>query len=422
MTVDMVPLGELCSIRKGLSYKGEFIGQEGPALLGIGTIQEGGGFRNDNIRTYGGPYKTENVLNHGDVYLALTNLAELHRRFLGSAAKVPHDLPHLGITTHHVAKVIWKTDDMMMQDYLYWVMHTPDFLQHCAYFGIGTTVYSTHSKDVERFEVPNHLNRRQKTTTQLLNSIAESQNKLDKVHNCIQSKIQALFRSWFIDFDPVKAKAESKLPCGMNEETAALFPDSLEDSEVGSIPAGWMVKSIHDIATQRKDVANVGEFNDRVPYIGLEHMPRGSIALNAWGDAGRLESNKFRFSTGDILFGKLRPYFHKVGLAPIEGVCSTDILVLNPIDKDDREFLLSIVSSPQFVNFVSAVSEGVSLPRTKWVHFKLHKFALPPVELRKKFSDTIRPLLTLIQLNIHHSRSLSESRDALLPRLISGEL
>ncbi len=83
-------------------------------------------------------------------------------------------------------------------------------------------------------------------------------------------------------------------------------------------------------------------------YIALEHMPRRSIALSDWGFADGLESNKFEFKKGEILFGKLRPYFHKVGVAPVDGVCSTDIVVVVPKSWSWFGFVLGNVSSNEF--------------------------------------------------------------------------
>ena len=260
--------------------------------------------------------------------------------------------------------------------------------------------------------------------------------KIGNLHSCLRRKlvtnkkiteycsgyISYLYRSWFIDFDPVKAKAKGKLPYGMGENTAALFPDTLEDSEIGPIPTGWAVGTIHDIAKQRKDTVRPDDFGDMTPYIGLEHMPRKSIALTEWGGSAGLDSNKFRFGKRDILFGKLRPYFHKVGPAPLDGVCSTDILVIQPIDDELGGFLLPILSSENFVNFVSGISEGVGLPRTKWDHFKLYKIALPPAEIIEKFTSIVRPLLDNIESSIYESKELNYVRDELLPELMSGEL
>lgn len=173
MTSEKVPLSEFCTVRKGLSYKGEFIHKEGPALLGIGTIREGGGFRPENVRTYGGPFKERQILNPGDIYVALTSQDGL---LIGSVAKVPVDFEGFGIATHHVAKIEWKTDDLELRDFLYWVMHTHDFIQHCIYQSVGTTVYATSPKDVEKFTVPSSINENQKMMVRILNGIHDLKN------------------------------------------------------------------------------------------------------------------------------------------------------------------------------------------------------------------------------------------------------
>ena len=151
MASETVPVSTFCKVRKGLSYKGEFIFRDGPALLGIGTIKEGGGFRPENVRSYGGPYKEEHVLHPGDVYIALTSQDGF---LIGSPAMVPLDFGGIGITTHHDAKIDWKTSESDLKKFLFWVMHTYEFIQHCQYHSVGTTVYTTHPRDVERFHVP----------------------------------------------------------------------------------------------------------------------------------------------------------------------------------------------------------------------------------------------------------------------------
>lgn len=421
MAVAMVPLGEFCTINKGLSYKGEYIDENGPALLGMGTITEGGGFRSEKVRTYGGPYKTRQLVNPGDVYLALTNMAEITRKFLGSAVKIPDDFPTQGIVTHHVAKVTWKTDDILMRDYLYWLMRTDGFLQHCADFGTGTTVHAVSSVDVERFEVPESLNENQIIMTRELNSIVAQERVLNDERLGDEEMVRIIFCSWFMNFDVVKAK-ESGIHFQLPESTVGLFPNSFQDSEIGPIPTGWSVGTVHDLGRQRREIRKPDSFTDEDHYVGLKHFTRGSLVLTDWGDTIGIASNKFQFTTGDILFGKLRPYLHKVAPSPVDGVCSTDILVLQPTQMIDHAFLLSIVSSTHFIDFVSGLCEGVGLPRTKWGHFKFYEFALPPPELRARYSATVQPILDRINISIHQSKELELRRKILLGRLQTGML
>src|SRR5205823_3721076 len=132
----------------------------------------------------------------------------------------------------------------------------------------------------------------------------------------------------------VRAKAAGQQPPGLKPEIAAFFPDALESSELGEIPKGWRVGTLGEVAENPRRGISAGEIPAGTPYIALEHMPRRTIALSNWTTADEIESNKFEFRRGEILFGKLRPYFHKVGIAPLDGVCSTDILVIAPTHAD----------------------------------------------------------------------------------------
>ena len=150
-----------------------------------------------------------------------------------------------------------------------------------------------------------------------------------RMNATLEAMARALFKSWFVDFDPVRAKVEGR-DTGLPREIADLFPDGFEESAVGEVPRGWRVGTLGDVADHPRRTVQPGKIDATTPYIALEHMPRRCIALSDWGEADGLESNKFEFKKGEILFGKLRPYFHKVGIAPVDGVCSTDIVVVTP--------------------------------------------------------------------------------------------
>jgi type I restriction enzyme S subunit len=241
---------------------------------------------------------------------------------------------------------------------------------------------------------------------------------------------RAIFKSWFVDFDPVRAKlalseaegAEGRQPFGMDTETAALFPDSFQDSPLGKMPKGWKVGTLGEIAENPRRGVHPEEVPEETPYIGLEHMPRKSIALASWGRSGEVASNKFEFRQGEILFGKLRPYFHKVGVAVRDGVCSTDILVIGAKSEEWYGLVLGHVSSEEFVGYADALSTGTKMPRTNWQDMARYEIPLPDSRLADAFSRFARTVLETIRGNILQSRTLAAIRDALLPKLISGEL
>jgi type I restriction enzyme S subunit len=201
-----------------------------------------------------------------------------------------------------------------------------------------------------------------------------------------------------------------------------LFPARLVDSELGEIPEGWMIGKLGDVAENPRRGIQPNCIAPNTPYIALEHMPRRSIALFDWGTAEGIESNKFEFKKGEILFGKLRPYFHKVGVAPVDGVCSTDIVVIVPRQNVWTAFALGHVSSLEFVDYTNAGSSGTKMPRTSWGDMARYEIVLPPESVAETFNTLVQPLIEQIISGIHESRTLAALRDALLPKLIRGEI
>ena len=242
-----------------------------------------------------------------------------------------------------------------------------------------------------------------------------------RMNETLEAMARALFKSWFVDFDPVRAKMAGR-DTGLPQHLADLFPDRLVESELGEIPEGWEVKTLGSVADNPRRGVRAQEIDPGTPYIALEHMPKRCIALSEWDTADGLASSKFRFEQGDILFGKLRPYFHKVGIAALDGVCSTDIVVVSPASPDWFGFVLGHTSSPEFVDYTDAVSTGTRMPRTKWTDMARFKIAMPNRGLPKTFTGLVQPWVNRIASAIHESRTLAAQRDALLPKLVSGEV
>ncbi len=242
------------------------------------------------------------------------------------------------------------------------------------------------------------------------------------MNDTLEEMARAIFKSWFVDFDPVRAKAEGRKPFGMDADTAAMFPSSFQDSPIGRIPEGWSIGCLGDIAENKKVSVKPQQLGEYSHYIGLEHMPRRCITLSEWSTTESIASNKYAFREGDLLFGKLRPYFHKVGIAAVDGVCSTDILVVIAKEPSWWGYVLEIISSIDFVNYTDMASTGTKMPRTNWKDMSMFETVLPPVELAEAFTSFIFPMTQKIISNVHESQTLAAIRDALLPKLMSGEL
>ncbi len=245
---------------------------------------------------------------------------------------------------------------------------------------------------------------------------------LRETNATLEAIAQALFKSWFVDFDPVHAKARGEQPQGMTEELAALFPDGFEESPLGMAPRGWRVGVLGNVAeTARKQIQPEAMTADTL-YVGLEHIPRQSLGLDTWGTAEELESAKSCFEKGNILFGKLRPYFHKIVIAPFAGVCSTDILVCNTKAADFYGFVAMHLFSTELVADANRLSNGAKMPRVNWKDLADYQLAIPPTGLALAYSEVVQPMFDQIIENVLQAKTLATLRDTLLPRLISGQL
>jgi type I restriction enzyme S subunit len=150
-------------------------------------------------------------------------------------------------------------------------------------------------------------------------------------------------------------------------------------------------------------------------------MPRRSITLDQYGRAKDVSSLKSRFQRGDVLFGKIRPYFHKVVWAPFDGVSSTDAIVWRPVAGLAAQ-ALAVASSDAFVAYSVQTSNGTKMPRANTGVLADYRCALASSDISNRFQDTVGPIVELCATLQAANQRLAASRDLLLPRLISGQL
>jgi type I restriction enzyme, S subunit len=249
-----------------------------------------------------------------------------------------------------------------------------------------------------------------------------------KMNDTIERMAHAIFKSWFIDFDPVHAKAEGRKPLGMDAATAALFPDSLEPSELGEVPKGWRIGAVLDVSklisggtpktsestywdgeilwASAKDVSQAG-----APFIITTERRITSLGLNN-------SSTKLipALSTAVVARGATTGRFTMFGK---EMAMNQTCYALSSTSQ--TPFFLNLLLSIEIPKLVSA-AHGSVFDTITTDTFRLSKSVLPTDALMQVFERIAKPLYGLILSNIEESASLSETRDLLLPRLLSGEL
>jgi type I restriction enzyme S subunit len=163
-------------------------------------------------------------------------------------------------------------------------------------------------------------------------------------------------------------------------------------------PKNWDIVEIRDLLEKVSSRVEPSDM-DSQNYVSLKHMGKSTPRINEFGDAKEVSSQKYRFSTGDILFGKLRPYFRKVALARSDGICSTDINVIKPTDKISRDFLFYTLFRQDFIDIADKTSTGTRMPRADWKKLNEIKIALPPIDEQKKISEILYNIDTKIEIN-----------------------
>ncbi|WP_269609278.1 restriction endonuclease subunit S [Prochlorococcus marinus] len=335
--------------------------------------------------------------------------------------RIPISIATKSLSFNQDIKAINSVSDDLLQHYIYYLLEgNKKRLSNIVEFtGLGAGKLDTKLLQDLTFKIPSIDY--QESLINFFTSIDSKIELINKNSETLEALAKTLFKSWFIDFDPVRAKSQgcsTGLPNGINE----LFPDSFEESEFGDIPTGWKLGNLDQIALNPRETAKPFQMDSSYRYIGLEHMPRESIALSDSGTAENLASNKNVFKKGDILFGKLRPYFKKTGCAQFDGVCSTDIVVVREKFKLCRGFICFLLASNTFIDFTVALSSGTRMPRTSWNQMCEFLLPIPQLPLVQIFGEVVSPILDKIRINSDQSISLSSVRNTLLPKLISGEL
>ncbi len=393
-------LAGLFRVKHGFAFKSEFFDSAGPyALLTPGNFHETGGFRERGEKQ---PYFTGEVppayiLDEGDLIVAMT---EQEHGLLGSSAWVPESNRYLH--NQRLGRIVDLDAERLHKRFLYYLFNTREVRAQISGSASGTKVRHTAPERIGRVEVNLPPLGEQQRIADVLTAYDELMENNRRRMALLEDSARQLYAEWFVRLR---------------------YPNHGRARRPDVLPKGWTRRPLEEICAEVRDAATPDECEPDLPYIGLEHIPRRSISLREWGRAEEVTSTKHRFIPGDILFGKIRPYFHKVGVAFVDGVASSDAIVLRPTSAELHSFALLTVSSDWFVAEASKTArEGSKMPRADWKLMKQRQIAVPPDALLRAFNAHIEPIVAQLKTLTFQTQKLRTTRDLLLPRLMSGEL
>jgi type I restriction enzyme S subunit len=290
-------------------------------------------------------------------------------------------------------------------DYLYAYLRSPLFQNQATAFAIGSAQLNFGPIHIRLMELPLPPVLTQHKIAAVLTAYDELiENNMRRI-KLLEEMAQRIYREWFIDF---RYPGHQEVPLAV--------------SDLGQIPEGWTWKELRELASESRTSVDPLSLDPKTPYIGLEHMPERSIAIDDWGIASEAGSNKYEFKIGDVLFGKIRPYFHKVAVPPVEGICSTDAIVIRSRDPLLSGLVLAVISSDAFVEEAVQTSQGTKMPRANWKVLERYPVAVPSPSLIESFGSVMNDTVAIVHRLVMSNRNLRATRDVLLPRLISGEI
>ncbi len=311
--------------------------------------------------------------------------------------------------------------DTLNNHYLfYWLRHSAAVGSLEPYF-TGTTIKHLTGKAIAALEMPLPPMAVQLAAVNVLKSLDDRITLLRETNTTLEAIAQALFKSWFVDFDPVRTKMEGRTPEGMDEATAALFPDGFETSELGEVPRGWQVRPLDSVANYLNGLAL-----QKFPPTGSDDLPVIKIAQLRKGDAvgadlaSRAIKPDYVVQNGDVLFswsGSLEVEIWCGG----EGALNQHLFKVT--SSEYPKWFYYLWTRHHLDNFRQiAASKATTMGHIQRSHLSAAKVVVGSDAVLDSANGILSPLIDRIVSNALQAQTLTTLRDTLLPRLISGQL
>jgi type I restriction enzyme S subunit len=310
--------------------------------------------------------------------------------------------------------------------YLLYLLQTEEMQEKIKARATGTTVLGIKQSELRKIPIslpPLHL---QKNVASVLSALDHRITLLREINATLEAIAQALFKSWFIDFDPVCAKAEGREPEGIDAETAALFPDSIEETGLGLVPSGWSISTL-DAAYEINPTRRLKK-GEMAPYLDMANVPikghHPDVIIQREMRSGS------KFINGDTLLARITPCLENGKTAYVDflsedqvGWGSTEFVVLRPKEPLPHYHGYLLSRHTQFRDFAIQSMSGTS-GRQRIQNDALGRYpmVIPTQNVAEIFGAIITPIQKKITENSKQAKTLGYLRDTLLPQLISGQL
>ena len=369
-------------------------------------------------------------LRDKDIVLARTGASTGSSAYIGN--------PPYSIFASYLVRL--KINNQAESRFVSYFLKSPDFKDFIhGVIGDKSAQPNASARTMTQVKVPLPPIDEQRTIAHFLGTFDDKIELNRKMNETLEAMARAIFKSWFVDFDPVRAKAEGRDPIGMDAKTAALFPDSLDNSELGRIPSGWKIGQLADILreleTGSRPRGGVNKYSEGVPSVGAESI----VGL------GKFAFEKVKYvpveyfvamkrghvQDWDVLLykdggrpGEYEPHVTLYGDGfPFDEFCINEhVYRLTTNSTSSQVFLYMWLTSWRVMEEMRVKGTGVAIPGLNSQEVRSLTTLIPTPEISEAFELVVNPLISAILNNCKQSRTLSQLRDTLLPKLLSGEV
>ena len=417
-------LGSYIRMKHGCAFKGEYFTEaETPdVLVTPGNFAIGGGFLTDKPKYYAGPVPDDYILQEGDLVVTMTDLSKAGDT-LGYPALVPRMLGRRYLHNQRIGLVEIKEGAEADKRFLFYRLRASDYRHHILATASGSTVRHTSPGRIREFETTLPAITEQRAIAGVLGALDDKIEQNRRTALALERLAQAIFRAWFVDFEPVKAKAAgaASFP-SMPPPVFDALPTRFVDSEIGPVPEGWEVKAIATIATFLNGLALQkypprGDGED-LRVIKIAELRKGSAEGAAWANGDVAE--QYVIGDRDLLFswsGTLEAEFWFGG----KGALNQHLFKVTSSHFPSWFCFLWIRQHLPWFRAIAA-SKATTMGHIKRGHLQETPVVVPPNEVLREANDVIGPIFDLFGQLMIESRKLAATRDVLLPKLLSGEV
>lgn len=317
---------------------------------------------------------------------------------IGISAVVYEELPNTLYSYHLVRLAFSENIDL---DYKRYIFNSPFVLNKFSRISQGLTRFTISQKDFNETKILIPPLSEQRKIAAVLSMVNDAIEKSDAIIEETKQLKKGLMQKLFIE---------------------GIGHLRFKDTKVGKVPEAWEVVKLGDVCNKENTKFEPRDSTQVYPYIGLEHIASNSHKLIGIGKSNETLSTKNVFKKGDILYGKLRPYLNKVWQANIDGVCTTEILVLNSNEKANQKFLYFLFQQKRFVSFANSLTEGTSLPRINWKDITKFKVILPSLREQQQIAQIISEIDYKIEKEIATQEQLEKLKKGLMQVLLTGKI